>query len=287
MCAEQDPTSRRYAAPLHARLPPCRCMALMYRSIGCCLDLRSASCSTTPTTTTRRGSSFGSPPTEAGVSSPSPIQLVSWKRGSQLLTHSPNVGPESWTNPHSAGRLRVTASSIEKGDPVKLVSKKPSELWSGACATVVDAAKPTLRTPLSLTLCGSVQATYRRRGSPSTWDPAGKRLCQASLTFSFVACLMRPHGDFERMPAHSCPTTTPYGTAATTRPTACAHGIYKVRASQCSESAIGLTTLTTTTLVWPYAQDRATVRPGSCSSDTPTTLRSPARSPPTHGPFPQ
>lgn len=42
-----------------------------------------------------------------------------------------NRGREPWTNPHSAGRLRVTASSIEKGDPVKLVSKKPSELWSG------------------------------------------------------------------------------------------------------------------------------------------------------------
>lgn len=61
------------------------------------------------------------------------------KEVSALLTHSPNVGPESWTNPHSAGRLRVTASSIEKGDPVKLVSKKPSELWSGACATAVVA----------------------------------------------------------------------------------------------------------------------------------------------------
>lgn len=209
------------------------------------------------------------------------------ERGSQPLTHSPNVGPESWTNPHSAGRLRVTASSIEKGDPVKLVSKKPSELWSGACATVVVATSDPSHFTLSLTLCRSVQATYRRRGSPSTWDPAGKRPCQASLTFSFVACLMRPHGNFERMPAHSCPTTTPYGTAATTRPTACAHGIYKVRASQCSEFTTGLTTLTTTTVVCPYAQDRATVRPGSCSSDTPTTLRSPARSPPTHGPFPQ
>ena len=38
---------------------------------------------------------------------------------------------ESWKNPHSDGMLRVTTSNIEKGNPIKLVAKKPSELWSG------------------------------------------------------------------------------------------------------------------------------------------------------------
>lgn len=284
MCAEQDPTSRRYAGLLHALLSSCHCMALMYRSIGCCLGLRSASCSTTPTTTTRRGSSFGSPPTEAGVCSPSPVLEKRSQRCSPTppmlvqshgRIHTPRAGCGSL---HPVSRREIRSSSYPRSRPNSGVVRAPQP----------SSLHQTLRhSTLSLTLCRSVQATYRRRGSPSTWDPAGKRPCQASLTFSFVACLMRPHGNFERMPAHSCPTTTPYGTAATTRPTACAHGIYKVRASQCSESAIGLTTLTTTTLVCPYAQDRATVRPGSCSSDTPTTLRSPARSPPTHGPFPQ
>eukprot|EP01112_Ceratiomyxa_fruticulosa_P017491 TRINITY_DN545_c0_g1_i1.p1 TRINITY_DN545_c0_g1~~TRINITY_DN545_c0_g1_i1.p1 ORF type:complete len:536 (-),score=85.54 TRINITY_DN545_c0_g1_i1:62-1669(-) len=41
-----------------------------------------------------------------------------------------NCYREPWTNPHIAGRAKVTASSIEKGLPSELLALQPTELWS-------------------------------------------------------------------------------------------------------------------------------------------------------------
>jgi len=76
----------------------------------------------------KRGSSFGLP--RIGVEA-SPIVTRLLICVIRILKKTTCANVELWKNPHAAGMLRVTASSIEKGDPVKLVSQKPSELWSG------------------------------------------------------------------------------------------------------------------------------------------------------------
>jgi hypothetical protein len=98
-------------------------------------------------------------------------------RGSPSLTPHTSTSyfrTEPWTNPHSAGRLRVTASSIEKGDPVKLVAKKPSELWSGTCA-LGCVCNRNLNSQLLTSSLSSHKVTFRRHGSPLTWGPTGTR----------------------------------------------------------------------------------------------------------------
>lgn len=41
-----------------------------------------------------------------------------------------NCGRNEWQNPHFANRVFVQASSIEKGQPMELVSRHPTELWT-------------------------------------------------------------------------------------------------------------------------------------------------------------
>lgn len=47
-----------------------------------------------------------------------------------LFWISTNACREPWVNPDMGGKIKVTASSIEKGVPCELVSRSPTELWT-------------------------------------------------------------------------------------------------------------------------------------------------------------
>jgi len=84
-----------------------------------------------------------------------------------------NKGREPWTNAHLANRIKITASSIEKGNPGDLVSREPSELWTKdvpASWFSIDLGKTRVAIPTTYTLRhgGNYKADSLR-----TWDLQG------------------------------------------------------------------------------------------------------------------
>ena len=120
--------------------------------------------------------------------------------------------PETWKNPHSEGRIRVTASSIEKGNPVKLVAKETQRIVERYCTSTSPQSDYKVN-PIYL------KAMFPRHGSPLILALIGK----CSLAILLQRHVFTLANLFFEDP--SSPTIIPFDMVGTTRPTACERGI--------------------------------------------------------------